>query len=140
MNQSIRLFKTFFLLGLVSLFSGCVYLIIGGIGALGGYVVSPDTVEGVAEVDDTEVWETTLDVLTVMGVVIEKYESAGLVKARVSNAKVTITIGPLNENTTKITVKARRYNLPRISTAQDVFVKIMTNLNAGKKSDRRESR
>ena len=26
--------------------SGCVYLVVGGIGALGGYVVSPDTVEG----------------------------------------------------------------------------------------------
>ncbi len=28
---------------------GCIYLVVGGIGALGGYVVSPDTVEGVSE-------------------------------------------------------------------------------------------
>ena len=29
--------------------TGCVYVVIGSLGALGGYVVSPDTVEGLVE-------------------------------------------------------------------------------------------
>ena len=49
------------LLGIAS-FQGCIYLVIGSIGAVGGYVVSPDTVEGTIERDFEEVWQATSDV------------------------------------------------------------------------------
>lgn len=108
--------------------SGCIYLVVGGIGAVGGYIVSPDTVEGLTENDAGAVWDTAVEVLSIMGLVKEDSEASGLILADVNEAKVTVTIVSLNQSMTKVTVKARRAFLPKISIAQDVFVKIMSDL------------
>jgi len=109
--------------------SGCVYLVVGGIGALGGYVVSPDTVEGLTEHDATLVWDTAYEIVSIMGLIEEEHEEGGIMIASVGGVKVTVTIMELNATTTKMTVKARRAMLPKIATAQEVFVKIMSNLD-----------
>lgn len=110
-------------------FSGCIYLVVGGIGAVGGYIVSPDTVEGLTDNDVSEVWDTAIEVLSVMGLIDEENETAGILLAGIHGAKITVTIISLSTTTTKVTVKARKAYLPRISLAQDVFVKIMSRLN-----------
>ena len=51
-----------------------------------------------------------------------------MVLASVHAAKITVTMVTLSESTTKLTVKARKAFLPRISLAQDVFVKIMSRV------------
>ena len=109
--------------------SGCVYLVVGGIGALGGYIVSPDTIEGITENDALTVWDSTVEVISIMGLIEEQQEEAGIIEARISKTQVTITISSINETTTKVSVKARKAYLPRISTAQDVYVKIMSYVN-----------
>jgi len=109
--------------------SGCVYLIVGGIGAVGGYVVSPDTVEGLTESDEITVWDKAVEISSIMGIVLEQNEDAGTIVAKISKARVNITIVSLNDTTVKVTVKARRAFLPKISIAQDVFVKIMSGLD-----------
>ena len=108
---------------------GCIYLVVGGIGAVGGYIVSPDTVEGVTETSTEEVWDATIEVLSIMGLIVEENEAGGLILYNVSGAKITVTIISLSTTTTKVTVKARKAYLPRISLAQDIFVKIMTRLD-----------
>ena len=108
---------------------GCVYLIVGGIGAVGGYIVSPDTVEGLTEADEITVWDTAIEIVGIMGLVIEQNEDVGVIQAKISGAKVDITIISMNNSTVKVTVKARKMHMPRISTAQDVFTKIMTSLD-----------
>jgi len=129
--NSIR--KNFFrltvIMALVGSLSGCVYMVVGGIGALGGYVISPDTVEGATSNDAESVWDTTVDILSVMGLIEEQYKSTGLIVARVNGAKVTVAIIPLNSTTVKLSVRARKFKLPKITVAQDVFVKIMSTLN-----------
>ncbi len=110
-------------------FSGCIYLIVGGIGAVGGYIVSPDTVEGITENDVAIVWDTAIEVLSIMGLIEEENEAGGMILSSISGAKMTTTIIALSPTTTKITVKARKAYLPRISLAQDTFVKIMSRLN-----------
>lgn len=109
--------------------SGCIYLVVGGIGAVGGYIVSPDTVEGITENDTQTVWDSAIEILSVMGLVLEENEAGGMILSNVNAAKVTVTIVSLSPTTTKVTVKARKAYLPRISLAQDVFVKIMTRVN-----------
>lgn len=110
-------------------FSGCIYLVVGGIGAVGGYIVSPDTVEGTTENDASTVWDAAVEVLSIIGLVEEENEAGGLILASANGAKITITIVSLSPTTSKLTVKARKAYLPRISLAQDVFVKIMTRVN-----------
>lgn len=109
--------------------NGCVYLVVGGVGALGGYVVSPDTVEGLTENDKLAVWDSAVEILSVMGTIQDQSEDAGTLVAKVSGSKITITVSSLNDTTTKLSVKSRKSFLPKISTAQDVFVKIMSDLN-----------
>lgn len=109
--------------------SGCVYMIIGGIGALGGYVVSPDTVEGITGHDALKVWEASNDIISAMGTISEENQSGGMIIARVSGAKVTITISTINQSTVKLTVKSRKAFIPKISISQEIFVKIVSRLN-----------
>jgi hypothetical protein len=112
---------------LISL-TGCIYLVVGGIGAVGGYIVSPDTVEGITENDTTSVWDSAMEVVSFMGTITEEHEDGGMILAKINKASVTINILALNQATVKITVKARKFYLPKISVAQDVFLKIMNQL------------
>jgi len=109
--------------------AGCIYLVVGGIGAVGGYIVSPDTVEGLTDNDVAMVWETATETISVMGLVKESEEASGMILASIHGADITITITALSPSTTKMSVKARKSFLPRISLAQDVFVKIMSRVN-----------
>lgn len=108
--------------------SGCIYLVVGGIGAVGGYIVSPDTVEGVTGNDIDIVWDTIVETISVMGLIDESDEAAGMMLASIHGAKITVIVVSLSESTTRLTVKARKAFLPRISLAQDVFVKIMSRV------------
>ena len=119
------LFSAFILFSL----NGCIYLVVGGIGAVGGYIVSPDTVEGLTENDEVAVWDGTLEIVSIMGTIKEQNENNGILIARISGAEVTIKIVKLNDSNIKVSVKARKAYLPKISIAQDVFVKIMSYLN-----------
>ena len=103
---------------------GCIYLVVGGVGALGGYVVSPDTVEGVMSGDFTEVWDRTMEVVSVMGVIQEQNEPGGIIIASIQGNRVTITLYSVSNSMVKMSVKARKAFLPRIRVAQDVYVKI----------------
>ena len=128
------MFKNFFirqlaLLSFVFIFSGCVYLIVGGIGALGGYVVSPDTVEGITNHDLNTAWDSAVDVIGIMGTIEEQSKSGGVLIAHVNGSKVTVTISTINQNNVKVNVKARKTFFPKITVAQDVFVKIMSSLS-----------
>ena len=114
---------------LLASLSGCIYLVVGGIGAVGGYIVSPDTVEGITENDIEAVWDTAVEMVSIMGLIEEKNEVGGMLLANINGAKITVTILSLSPTTTKVTVKARKAYLPKISLAQDVFVKIMSRLN-----------
>lgn len=109
--------------------SGCVYLVVGTLGAVGGYMISPDTVEGITANDKDALWDAAINVSSIMGLIEEKQKSSGIIIAKINNARVTITIMPLNQSNVRLTVKARKAFLPKSQIAQDVFVKIMSQVN-----------
>lgn len=109
--------------------SGCIYLVVGGIGALGGYVVSPDTVEGMTDNSVEDLWDAAEEVVSIMGEVENVLDVSGVMVAYINRSEVTITIIKINESTTKLVVKARKTIFPQINLAQDVFVKILSKVN-----------
>ena len=130
MNRYLNFRKCFVLIffcACLSGLSGCVYLVVGGIGALGGYVVSPDTVEGTTNHSFAEVWDAASDIVPVMGRLIQESEKEGKMKAIINNSKVTVSIVQYTPNMAKLSVKARKSFFPNITTAQDVYIKIMSN-------------
>lgn len=118
------------LLALVWALNGCIYLVVGGIGALGGYVVSPDTVEGIITGhQQNKIWDTAVDIVSMMGVIEERNDSAGQLISKIQGTRVTITVMRMSESTAKLTVKARKAFVPKIKVAQDVYMKIVQSLS-----------
>jgi hypothetical protein len=109
-------------------FSGCGIVVVAGLGALGGYTVSRDTIEGATGYSEGELFETATEILSIMGQVDEKSKVDGRVLATVNGAKVTVTFIPVSKTTTTLRVKARRGMFPKIAVAQDVYMKIVRKL------------
>jgi len=107
---------------------GCGVVIVAGLGALGGYVISPDTVEGVVGYSDKELYASATDILSIMGTMSEQLKSQGHIVANVSGATVTLDIIPMSKSSTKFRVKARKWVFPKMAIAQDVYMKIVRRL------------
>lgn len=108
--------------------AGCGIVVIAGLGAVGGYVISPDTVEGILGYSEGELYSSASDTLSVMGTVTEQSKGSGRVAATIAGVRVTVDVIPTSKSTTKLKVKARRWFFPKISVAQDVYVKIVRQL------------
>ena len=108
--------------------SGCVYLVVGAVGAVGGYVVSPDTVEGTVNSSFGETWDAAKEITKVMGTVVEENETVGQIVATISGSKVTVTMLTVNASSTKLSVKARKSFMPKIDLAQEVYTKIVSGM------------
>lgn len=123
-----RVLAVLLLLSSVFSYSGCVVLIAGGLGAVGGYAVSPDTVEGMVDRDHIEVWDAAVEVIGIMGTIVEKNNNAGYILAKVHGAKVEVNVLQFSSRNVQLRVKARKMFFPKISVAQEVFVKIVKYL------------
>ncbi len=112
---------------LLSSASGCIYLAVGAVGVVGGYVVSPDTVEGSTAHSYEETWDAAKEITGIMGRILEENSSQGVLVAEINAARVTVTMVSLNSNTTKISVKSRKSFMPKIELSQDVYIKIVNS-------------
>ena len=110
--------------------SGCVILVASGVGALGGYAISSDTVQGTIERDYQDVWDAAISVVNIMGKINKQGEKLGQIEAIVNNARVTVSVAQFTPTVVRLTVRARRSFFPSISTAQDVYIKIVTHLGS----------
>lgn len=127
MNQTWKK-KNIFLLLTICVFclcaSGCIYVLAGGVGALGGYAISPDTVEGESEASYDTAWDSATEVLGIMGTVNSKNYKLGTIDATVDGSKVTMDVSQVSSSDVRLRIKARKNMLPNIKVAQDVFVKV----------------
>ncbi|NTV29151.1 MAG: hypothetical protein HGA80_03610 [Candidatus Omnitrophica bacterium] len=108
--------------------SGCVYLAVGALGVVGGYVVSPDTVEGTINFSLGETWDASKEIVRIMGTVVEENEAIGQLVATVNGTRVTVSILTINSSSSKLSVKARKSFMPKIDVAQDVYTKIVNSM------------
>ncbi len=130
-NKTVRHGIFSFLAVLVLAFSagGCVILAAGAVGVVGGYVVSPDTVEGNTARSFEDVWAAAKEIVGIMGHVTGENNAQGVLIAEVNSARVTITIVSINASTTKMSVKARKSFMPKIDLAQDIYTKILNSFD-----------
>jgi len=106
-------------------FSGCIYIVAGTVGALGGYAISKDTMEGITERSYSDIWDTSLKVLSIMGSVISEDEKKGIIEAEIDSSSVKVVIEELAPGVIRLTVTARKLLLPNIKLAQKFYVKII---------------
>lgn len=106
--------------------SGCVPLIIGGaVGALGGYAVSRDTIQGDTDKSYERLWNATVSISKVRGSLKQEDSIKGLVQFDSEDGRVWIRLIRVTQSTTRLRVSARKHRLPNLTLAQDIFVRIM---------------
>lgn len=104
---------------------GCAPLIIGGaVGAVGGYAISKDTIQGETDKDYDSLWEAALTVGKISGEIKYENKMKGYIELEAESSKVYIRLIKLTVATTRLKVSARKYHFPNMSLAQDIFVKI----------------
>ena len=129
-NFGRRIAQNALLVYLMLSLSGCVYLIVGGVGVLGGYIVSPDTVEGIlVDKSQDQVMDAAVEIVSVMGIISERSDKSGILIARVNGAKVTMTITAISQSAVKLNIKARKGVFPKIKLSQDIYTKVVTKVN-----------
>ena len=128
MNYSLKFFQLLLVASLCFFTSGCWFLVIGGAGAVGGYAVSQDTFEGVSAKGQEELITAAHKVLAIMGTITDERPKDGEVVATVNGARVNVTVIQINLTTSKLRVKARKDMFPCRSVAQEVYTKIMNQL------------
>lgn len=106
--------------------SGCAPLIIGSaVGALGGYAISRDTMQGETDIEYDRLWNAMTTVARIRGTIKSEDYSKGYLNLEVESSKVWIRLIRLTKATTRLRISARKYRLPNFNLAQDIFVKIM---------------
>lgn len=108
--------------------SGCVPLIIGGVGVLGGYAISRDTIAAESSRSIEDIWKAAKDVLPVMGIIKSSNEDTKTIEANIYSSVVIVRVEKLTEATSRLRVKARKFMMPNIGLAEKIFVKIMQRL------------
>ena len=128
MNLSIKIFQILFAAYLCVFSSGCALLVIGGVGAVGGYAISRDTFEGFSSKGQEELLASAHKVLSIMGTISDERPKDGEIVATVYGNHVVVDVIQVNLTTSKLRVKARNAIFPRIGVAQEVYTKIMNML------------
>jgi len=121
-----RLFAVIILCFFMVNMLGCAPLIVGAaVGALGGYAASKDTIQGETDKPYDGLWDAALAVAKIRGNLQQEDYSKGHIEAGVESSLVWIKLVRLTRATTRLKVSSRKYHLPNLSLAQDIYVKIM---------------
>ncbi len=123
-----RFIQLLLMISVCVFFSGCWVVVIGGAGAVGGYAATQDTFEGVSAKGQEELMDAAHKVLSVMGTINKENAKDGIIDATVYGNHVTVTVVQINLTTSKLRVKARKDLLPSRAIAQEVYTKIINQL------------
>ena len=104
-------------------------MVLGGVAAAGGYSISQDTIQGEVDKDFNEVWDTAIDITSILGTINSQSHELGKILATVNGAKVTINVMQLTTSTVRLRVKARKAIFPSIANTQNIYIKIMNRIN-----------
>lgn len=115
------------LIFMASAVSGCIFVIGGAVGALGGYAVSQDTIQGETAKSYTSVWNAAAKVMSILGDVSLEDREGGTIEATVNASKVKVKIEEIVKGAVRLRVKARKHLLPDIKLSQKIYIKIIEN-------------
>jgi hypothetical protein len=111
-------------------FSGCAALLIGvAAGGVGMYAASNDAIQGETLKPFDVVWDSASKVSKIRGTIGKVDEASGLIEMDADSSKVWIRVIRLTPETTRLRVAARRFKLPNLNLAQDIFLKIIEQTN-----------
>lgn len=106
--------------------TGCVPFMVGGaVGALGSYAVSKDTIQGDTDKPYDSIFSAALTVSKIRGTIKHQDYSRGYIQLEADSSRVWIRLIRLTRLTTRLRIASRKYHLPNLTLAQEIFTKIM---------------
>jgi hypothetical protein len=111
------------LYGAVSL-AGVAFLPVG----IASVFTGKDSVSDTFSVGLAKAYKVSLDILTDMGTIKSQDKEAGIIKAKVSGADVTVRIEEESRKEVKVTISARKYLIPKSQIAGTVLHKLTEEL------------
>ena len=128
MKHSFPFFQILLVAAMCVFSSGCWFLVVGGAGAVGGYAATQDTFQGVSAKGQEELMTAAHKVLSVMGTITDERTKDGEIMAMVYGNHVTVDVVQINLTTSRLRVKARKDLLPSRAVAQEIYTKIINQL------------
>jgi hypothetical protein len=110
---------------LVTGLSGCIPVFLMAVGGVGVYAISKDTIQGDTETSFESLWDSALRVARARGTVLQEDFNRGYIKIEAKPSMIWIQFIRVTTAATKIRVSARKYKLPNIDLAQEIFIKII---------------
>ena len=110
---------------IISNLYGCWFLVGGAVGAAGAYVVSKDTVQGATDKPYDRLWSAAISIGRARGTITEEDRQRGYIDLEADSSRVKIRLVRLTSNTTRLKISARKYHLPNLDLAQDLYVRIL---------------
>jgi len=108
--------------------SGCAAVLVGA-GAAGGYALSKDSVKNQFDLSQDRLFRRSREVVKKMGQITLEDSKKGVVKGKVKDVDVTVTVKPLTKKTVELEVHARnKFKMPAVDIAQEVYNKIIEQL------------
>ncbi|MFC2149070.1 hypothetical protein ACFLQ8_00040 [Candidatus Auribacterota bacterium] len=113
--------------GLVYL-SGCAVALIGA-GAMAGYSLSKDSIEGYADVSHDSLWNKCIEVVKKEGVVKLEDKGRGKFEGTVDEINITGQLTQVSDSTAKLRISGRnRFLMPNVTVPQRLFIRIFEEL------------
>lgn len=109
----------------IVLFSGCIFIIGGAVGALGGYAISQDTIQGETNNSYTRVWKAATETMRTLGTISVEDKTRGTIEAKVNSSTVKVFVEEVIEGATRLRVKARKHLFPNLKLSQKIYVKVI---------------
>ncbi len=105
--------------------SGCVPVFLMAVGGAGVYAVSRDTIQGDTDTPYESLWDSALKVSKIRGTILKEDFNQGYIEVDAKPNKIWIRFTRITATANKIRVSARKYKLPNLDLAQEVFIKII---------------
>lgn len=111
--------------------SGCIPVFLMAVGGVGVYAVSKDTIQGDTDTPYETLWDSASKVARIRGTVLQEDFNRGYIEVDAKPNKIWIQFVRVTPTATKVRVSARKYKLPNIDLAQEVFIKIIEESKRG---------
>lgn len=107
--------------------TGCVALIAGSaVGAVSGYAISQDSVQGDMDKSYDGLFSAAQEIARSSGTIKkEDYAKGTLSFVAQDSSLVWIKVSRITQTASRLKVSSRRYHLPNLTLAQELFVKIV---------------
>lgn len=112
--------------------SGCGPEILVGaaVGGAGVFAASKDTIQGETDLSYEDVWDAAQMVAKYRGNINTRNFESGILQYSEGKSKVWVKLERVTDSTTRLKISSRKYKMPNLDLAQQVYTKILEEARA----------